>query len=657
MKYILILVFSLTIFLFAQTNDTTKSLSKAENNPTLADTGKTVLPDSLKQTVVDTLAPIYQKPLERSSFFIPRKQINSLDYRYAGDLLKPFDFYFTRDQGFIGQPNEILIYGAGFNSISFLQDGILFNNRFTNSLDLNLIQTEYIDSIEIVPLPRGFLYSPYNNNVTVNFIDRDFLSRPPLSRIKYYQGPNGEAFIDILFNSWMYKRFNASFDISNRRVDSSYSNTQFNLWQVRLKLKYMLSNKINIIGNYYYTTSLKGLNGGVDVAQIYSTTSNIDSLLYDQQLAPVVYPNRNESTNTHNISLKLLGKFTDNSKTNLTLYYRSNFDGISGGSDSTHFANTDRNKIYGLSLNQSFTLSQARLSLIGNYEKYDFNYDALYQSFHSVINYNASVYSLSAVVTFDSDNQILVPSLFCKASHNSYFTGAPNVSGYGIDMKANLSEKISFYGGYSFYNNHRLTDTKNFELSGQFKNDNTIAGIEYFLRKDFYKNSSPASGLIVHIPENSTMPYVFNNIFPSTEQNMSGIGGHFDFKFWKIISENSVAYYFDAVNSSAILSSVPKFTYRGGIFYKGLLFNGNLNLKSGIVFYYNDKRSAKINSVFPLIVAPNRRIDLTVTGIIQKVATIYFTWENLLNTQYFIVPYYPMPTRNIRFGIAWELFN
>ncbi|MBK6913937.1 MAG: hypothetical protein IPH11_09815 [Ignavibacteriales bacterium] len=41
----------------------------------------------------------------------------------------------------------------------------------------------------------------------------------------------------------------------------------------------------------------------------------------------------------------------------------------------------------------------------------------------------------------------------------------------------------------------------------------------------------------------------------------------------------------------------------------------------------------------------------------QKVATVYFTWENLFDNDYFITPYYPMPNRNIRFGLSWELFN
>ncbi len=653
-------------FSSAQVNDSTKLLQQDKKIPASTDTTKTSLADTLKHTVViDTLIPIHQKMINENSFVIPRNVINKLDYRYAGDLLKPFDFYFTKDQGFVGQPNETSIYGTGFNGISFLEDGILFNNRLTNSLDLNLIQTEYIDSIEIVPLPRGFLYSPYNNNVSINFITRDFLSRPPFSRVKYYQGPNGEALVDVLFNSWLYKRFNASFDITNRKTDDSYLNSNFSLWQARLKLKYILSDKINIIANYYFVTSQTGLNGGVDYSQIESTTkdinsalygNDINSILYNAQLAPVIDSTRYEQTKQQNFSLRFLGRFSEFSNTDLTIYYRSNFDEISSGPDSAYFVNTDRNKIFGASLRQDFTGNLFNLSFIGNYEKYDLNYDALYQSLHPVVNYNSSNYSLSSIISFATGDKTFVPSIFFKASHNPFLTYNPNSAGYGADLKVNFHPNLFFYAGYSFYND---TDIKNFEVSADYKSENLAVGFKYFSKRDFYRNVFPIpdpSDTLPHTNLNSQYPAPFGYVIFS-EEDMNGLGAHLNFDIWKIAIENSAAYYFNPNNSETLLSSVPKYTYRGGIYYKNILFNGNLDLKTGLVFYYNGERSSKINNLILPVVSANNHIDFTLAGEIQKAAIVYFTWENLLNKQYFIVPFYPMPGRNIRFGIAWELFN
>jgi len=79
------------------------------------------------------------------------------------------------------------------------------------------------------------------------------------------------------------------------------------------------------------------------------------------------------------------------------------------------------------------------------------------------------------------------------------------------------------------------------------------------------------------------------------------------------------------------------------------LFNQDLDLKTGFVLNYYDFESKDFKSA--------SQLDFTIAGTIRKVAIVYFSWENLLNEKYFIVPYYPMRERGIRFGIAWELFN
>lgn len=177
---------------------------------------------------------------------------------------------YTRDYGFIGQPNEIMLYGVGFDGISYLEDGVLRNNRLQNLLDLNNLQSESIDSIEVIPSPRGFLYGTINNPVSINFLTRDFISPQPYSRIKYYQGPSGEAMIDAIFNEKIYNKFNIFFDVTNRKYDTtaSYTNSSFSTWQAKTQLKYFLSNKINITGTYEFVHSNVGLNGGVNIDMI-----------------------------------------------------------------------------------------------------------------------------------------------------------------------------------------------------------------------------------------------------------------------------------------------------------------------------------------------------------------------------------------------------
>jgi hypothetical protein len=49
-------------------------------------------------------------------------------------------------------------------------------------------------------------------------------------------------------------------------------------------------------------------------------------------------------------------------------------------------------------------------------------------------------------------------------------------------------------------------------------------------------------------------------------------------------------------------------------------------------------------------------IDFILIGHIGK-AYVHLIWENLLDRKYVTTYYYPMPERNLRFGISWEFEN
>ncbi len=263
-----------------------------QNTQTIPDTNfvqiddTTAVSDSILTTKVksDTIAPIQGMPLTDVSTIINKRTFLFDQYRYTGDLLRSFSLNFTKDLGFIGYPNETFIYGVGNSGISYLQDGVFLNNRYTNSLDLNLIQSEDIDSIEIVPSPRGFLYGPYNNPVTVNFITRDFIPPMPYARIRYYEGPDGEAMIDGKFSTMVAKRWNYSFQLTNRSKDETYANTELSLWQFNTKLKYLLSNSVNLQAYYYYVDKEQGLNGGVDYDSLSVEVLMIRTLIFTTRL-------------------------------------------------------------------------------------------------------------------------------------------------------------------------------------------------------------------------------------------------------------------------------------------------------------------------------------------------------------------------------------
>ena len=644
----LLIFFLLNVYIYAQNIDSVS----IKSNPKLPEVDKkdSVLVDttglfSKKKNLVkaDTLVPLQQKPLTDKSYFISHNTIFHFDYRSASDLLKKFPFTFIKDKGYIELDNESFIYGAGAGGVSFLKDGILYNDRFTNSLNLYNIQTGSVDSIEIVPSPRGFLYSTSPNPVTVNFITKDYLSVTPYSRIKYYQGPSGETYVDVFFSALLLKDLNASFDITNRNIDSSYVNSNFNMWQVKSKLKYFLSNSLNIIGSYGYIKSEMGLNGGINTDTIYKSSADINSILYNEITAPVSFPSRKGEYIQHYFNIGLLSKAFNSLNGNLDFYFRFNQDKISG-IDSSISEIKSKNKIYGINLREEFSQDLVKISMLGNYEHINYNTSSIIDDAYTIEGNNLNNFSLASVISLNLLGGDLTPSIFYKYyKGKDFYLRDNNLTGFGADVAYNLNNNFKFYLGYSNYKINKSSK----------KINNAEAGINY---------STPYVSVILNIFNRDLVVGKYNQeIYSYNYKNVSGLGLKLDYTFKELLLETSGEYY---LNPGTDLNNLmPSLNFMSGIYYKDILFRNNLNLKTGFIFYYAGKQnllpvySKGVLGYFNNEVAPSWTVDFTLAGEIRKVAIVYFTWENLFNKEYFITPFYPMFSRGIRFGLGWELFN
>jgi hypothetical protein len=669
-KYLFITILFFNSYVLSQTVDTLFNASDSLIVDTLSvitSSDSLFVSDSTKATdeIVepDSLIPIQSIPLTDVSQIINKKSFLFYNYRYTGDFLRSFPFNFIKDLGFMGQPNETFVYGVGAGGISFMENGILWNNRFTNALDLNEIQSEDIDSIEIVPSPRGFLYGSYNNNVTINFIMRDFLSPEPYSRIRYYEGPDGEAMFDGKFSAQIARKWNLSFQLTNRSTDSSFANNEFSIWQVNTKLKYYLSNSINLSAIYNFVDSDVGLNGGVDIDSISKITNDINSILYDRQPAPVVYPNRGKGVVNHNFSLRFLAEAFDESNTDVIFYHRITRNEIKDYNDSLSLSLMDDSKTLGVNLKHHQRISFISFGLFGLFEKSNGDYeDFLSPSLNtSISDWEFTQISGGLDLSVHLFNDKLVPSVFYKYVNQSrYFKKmgidknilltdeTKGLSGAGTDLQIIVKNGISFYAGASifqqaeFLSNKSSEDTKTFEVGGKYTGSNLFADLKYFKR----------SGSSSNIPNYNTQPQHTRVVFG----NLSGIGLRLNVNYWKFLIETNTSYYFNA-NKEQLLG-VPEVQFVGGLFLNGFFFGDNLFLKAGVQFYYTGTNNVYSNVWNEtIVVEPSNKIDITVAGEIRGVAIVYFAWENLFDNQYYITPYYPMQERNIRFGISWELFN
>lgn len=617
LRYILFILIQLSV-ISAQTDSTNIRIFTPDSSIIKIDSSKINSIDSLKTKVLqDTIKPVFIEAYDDYTI-LTKKEIDRTDYRYTGNLFSNLPYGHLNDLGQYLQPSEVRLYNLGFNSISYLDNGININNRINNSFDLNNYQSESIDSMEIISLPKGFLFSSVNNPVTVNFISRNKLSGKPHSRIRFIQAPNDEGFADFQFNAFLSPKFRTFFEITNGSAESNFVNSGGSLWQGSIRLQYILSGNTDLFADYSYLKSNIQLNGGI----VLGTT--IDSL-YDNFLAPVRFTNRYQKTSLQNAGIRLLHRFNEKIISDLSLYYQDNLseyrindptgrdfqDGI------TPVVQDNKYHLFGVQAKQDIGISIFNLRLIGNIER------AKHETNFSTGSIDVNTYSASAEGTAFFFNTLKGTAFakYLKYRGNDYL-------GIGAEGELFLSKSTSLYFGLSRFQRPELIFSDYFSpvTYDTYKRKLTLAEA----RAKFKFGKSDLSIGYFH----------YNN-------SLDGINTNLNLKFWKILISSNNSFY------------VSQFISTGGIYYEDILFDQNLNLKTGFNYRYYSKFNITFLNSYPRyhLGKEDFQIDFFLAGRIQDAATIYFTWENLLGRDYFIVPIYPMYQRGLRFGVAWDFLD
>ncbi len=644
--------------------------------------------DSLKAKIkAEQLIPIYQRGhsvYDPYSTVINNYEFYRRDYRYTGDIFSYISTGFLQDLGSLGQPNEVYLFGLGYNNITYLNEGSMINNRIFNTFDLNHFQSESLDSIEVLPLPRGFLYSSFNNPVSVNFIKKDRIPEKPYTRIRFYQAPDDEGYIDGQFNAVLRKNLIGYFQFTNNSVESRYTSSEYGAWKINTNLKYLLSNNFNIIAGYNYLKSTVYLNGGVNIDTLRSTLlpGQIDGVFYNNINAPVYYESRYRKETQHGFNLRFLGRFGEILLSDLNLYYNFSL---------TEFRQNEKNNTFG-EANIPVIVNNNKYRTYGATFKQNFNYwiinfeaGAIYEKteiksphFNGKFSFNS--YSVWGRGSLSLLNGLLVPSAYIKYLNYD----ERNYPGFGTDVSFNPFDWLTLYAGSSVFKksispfaaanliniqNLNDADVNTFEAGVKF-NHPIISG-----KINYYRTENDNS-LLAAINNYSDSLLINETAFYYADRTMtSGVSAKLDLKFWKIMLSGNGNYF--NLDYPLLDKPLPQFTFFGGIYYTDILFDNNLDLRTGFNFrffgsqsystydfekparnFYNyDPVSKSLTLLRDEKTATGYQVDFFLNGIIQEAAIVYFVFENILGEEYYIFPYYPKQGRGLRFGLSWELFN
>jgi hypothetical protein len=534
-------------------------------------------------------------------------------------------------------------------------------------------------------MPKAFLFNPLSSNSAINFITKDRVKEKQYSRLRFHQGSYKEGFIDFTYSMPFSKKLFITSEITNNSIRERFDNSEAGGWRASVKMRYNASEKINLLVNYNYVNTETKFNGGVNLDSLKLIyPDDWQKRLYEEQSARVNFYYTGQKVLTHTAAVRVLAGFAENTPTDLTVYYKYGLNEYRQN-DSLDYINDpksaykmiiDDNKYYtfGTRFDQGFSFKYFDLKFILNYEGNKFESPLLSAE------RKTDLLSLSAISTFHLIDSTVHPSVFAKQLRYNSGNTSDSYPGAGADINISLMKELFVYAGYSYYKKpytifeeEGLTkyaalpsqNISNFETGIRYHTEDYDIRLGYFNTR----NSNYAVPVIVKpagVLENSV------GYYNTASRNYDGLNLNFKYKYWKmLLTANATTY----LNRNAELLNTPSFTFDGGIFFTDILFNKNLDLKAGFnfkfytaqnCFLYDFEKQVSSQLIRTSAAGANNpilktsdvfRIDFFMAGKVQDSAIIYFTFENLLDKDYFIVPYYPALGRNIRFGVSWEFLD
>ncbi|MBK8943836.1 MAG: hypothetical protein IPM32_01070 [Ignavibacteriae bacterium] len=611
-----------------------------------------------------------------SSYVKSKQEIDFENYRTASDFLNFLPFTFQKYFGIAGSPNVPNLFFLENKNISFVQNNFSLSNSWNGSSDLNLISSENVNDIEIIPLSRSFLYNNYNSPAVIRISAQDSITEKPVSRIRYYQAPDDDASIDAMFGALIYKDLHLSFRLSNSAYTGFNDNSEYGVWKSDLKSIYRIADSLFLKLNYYHLKSNLQLNGGVDVETLFANNVILEDEIFNT-IAPVNFVNRYKETTINKVSSDFYGIILPNSSSKLNLEYNYSYERLRQNIDITY---PDSIQISSLNKFSTYNIAFHHLHSINNLSlKFNFDYNFTNYSIEYYNIYeNKNSYSYSALIDYKIFDSTIIPSLFFKSG--SYENQLTN--GFGSDVKLSINKNLKFMLGFSKFNQpYLISELFSLPKSEQEKNYVT----NYFLSSEISFDNFITSISYFNISSDNTPVPVFNNndlnlnstkiIFPFTEEvKTEGINFFSTVKLWSF--EFFINSNFLLSNKSNYITKPNKFNLFSGVYYRDKLYNDNLDLKMGFNLFLSDNNEYQLfdfqimrstsyylnNSIltqFKNYKVSNTpfRIDFTLAGRIQDRATFYFAYENILGNNYYSIPFYPMPDGGIKIGISWDFIE
>lgn len=625
-------------------------------DPARADTA--AVRDSVRSPFIPSIGDL-QPPRDSTAMHWTR--FLRTDARFPGDLLGYSPGIFLRELGEPGQPDQLTIDGLDSRRIAFHLDGQPLTDPVAGTNFLTDMPIEFIDHIEIIRGSRAFLFGGNGTAATVNFVTRQYDTNRPLTKIRFVQGPYEHQLTDGLYAQNIARGLNLMVGFLRHVTDGRYSNARFDFWNIRSRIRYNISDRLNIVVSDFYSRSLTGVNGGILIDS--TLTGNLD--VFQGTEAIVRADSSNQTHTRRDLSGLVVGKFfPDSSWTTFFRVYFSSMkrefsdpEGAFPATARSYAWNTigvraqQNVRVDGLSLLLGAELEQRAVSPPTTFGRTLKNRYAWYGK--------AELQIMNAVV----------PSVFARGET----LDKAKAFSYGFDAHVSLTPELVIEGGFSRSYRFPTFQETNWPFYITLAGGQPNLVEQHSLTELSASFNSPSATFLVSASNravtNALTPRLFQigsdntaiEVLPSMK--VRSLWGLASLSFWNFIATGTLTFT-EIVELSAIKLVNPKFILTGELAYHDILFNGALEARIAARSRFMSKHQGMrfLPAQLAHVENPGKPLNafstLDLSGVFRiGDAFINITWENVLNKRYFITPSYPMTDRNVRIGVNWVFLD
>ncbi len=581
------------------------------------------------------------------------------DYRYLGDLLSEKAGFSVLEFGAPGQWQQVFFEGADARRIQVLSDGAPLNDGTSGTYNLNYYPTENIDRIEFISGTEAYVYGMNSPDAVVNILSLSKKAIRPYSHLRYSETAYGQALIDAVLSQDLIRNLNLTLGAFHATYGGRYGNSNEDHWNGRAKLRYNLSDYVNIAASDNYNQSYVGLFSGIQSAS--------PDTVYNPYLATIENGDAYEKVFRHDLQLNLAHRFPGdtNGVSTLTLYYsnqrREYRDEENRFPSNGIFIQQDQaSRWYGVRFDHQWNVEQVGITFGGEYR--------WMRWYENTSDHTGSLFGIGRLHPIGLIQ--LTPSVRLEN-----ITGhTPSSLSYGTDVSLEPAPSVELFAGYSHSKRFPtseydgtpgviITTLRDPEVHDLFEAGLRLRDAPFmtaeidFFHRNIQNAFSVGPNPVIDLP----VEWAF---VPHEKRILRGAATQVNVRAGSFVLAGT-AQYLDVDDPQDSLVTLPRWSADGGIYFWDTLLQHHLQLKAGIQCRAFSAYWGRTFDQQALTYLPGgQELEIPNTAVLNLVvmaklgdAYLHIILANLLDQQYFVNALYPMVDRSLRFGVSWEFRN